>query len=1087
MSDARLVDEAVALATELAHEAAAAETRRSRRRRRRLARLIHDPDGLPLALGLTDEVVRIADDARAGRRLAAIVDAGIPASLTTFDRLGLRLAAVFAPRMPSVVLPLVRLRIRAEARGLVLPAEPRRLGRHLARRQREGMELNVNLLGEAVLGRQEADLRLDAIRRLVRRPDVDHVSVKLSAVTWRLSALAFDQTVDHVVERLGPLFADAERHDTLVNLDMEEYRDLWLTTEAFGRLVAAHPEVRAGIVLQAYLPDAVDALEQLAELGPLVKIRLVKGANLAMERVDAELHGWPQAPYATKAEVDASYKRLLERALQGTVRIGVGSHNLFDVAWALTLARHHDAGARLDIEMLEGMAEAEAQALRRRGHAPRLYTPIVHRRDFDASIAYLARRLEENTQSGNFLREAFDLDPAGEAWRTQEAAFRRSVEARHDIDTSPRRPQDRRGPEVPAAAGDRFANEPDTDFSLAANRAWIAEHLARPDVPSVDGPGPVRPGIDPSTGADLYQWHAAPIAEVDRALVSAREAGRRWCERPAPDRVAVLRRCAEAFAARRGHLIAVAIHDGGKTVGEADTEVSEAIDFARYYACSALEVAELERDGLRFTPHPVVAVVPPWNFPVAIPAGGAMAALAAGSAVLLKPAPETVACAAAMVEACWDAGVPRDALQLVPCDDDEAGRHLVTSADAVVLTGAVATARMFQSWKPTIRLHAETSGKNAIVVSVAADLDAAVRDIVRSAFGHAGQKCSAASLVIAEAAIHDDPRFLRQLADATRSLHVGSAADPRTDVGPLIRPPDGDLRRGLTTLEPGERWLVEPRALDGSDRLWTPGIRTGVLPGSWFHRTECFGPVLGVMRAPDLETAVRWQNATPFGLTGGIQSLDPGEVDRWTEAVEVGNAYVNRTITGAIVGRQPFGGWKSSAVGATAKAGGPGYVMSLGRWEGTGPCSYSTWWPQLATPRDPQAMRSERNRWSVQALPTVAVRFGTDAPAGTRELVAEAAACTGTRLVLSSADEEDDVAFAARIPSLGADRLRLVGTVDEAVWRAAHECGLDVVDAPVVGHGRVELPRWARERVVTEVTHRYGNVRRAATSTTRRA
>ncbi len=240
-----------------------------------------------------------------------------------------------------------------------------------------------------------------------------------------------------------------------------------------------------------------------------------------------------------------------------------------------------------------------------------------------------------------------------------------------------------------------------------------------------------------------------------------------------------------------------------------------------------------------------------------------------------------------------------------------------------MLTGAYETARLFQDWRPSLRVVAETSGKNAIVVTAAADLDAAIRDVVRSAFGHAGQKCSAASLVILEAPLYDGPAVLRRLVAATRSLVVGPATDPATVIGPLVAPPQGNLARALTTLEPGERWALEPRPLDDTGRLWTPGIRTGVRPGSWFHLTECFGPVLGVMRARDLDDAIGIQNATPFGLTGGIHSLDPAEVRHWVDRVEVGNAYVNRHITGAVVQRQPFGGWKRSSVGAGQKAGVP--------------------------------------------------------------------------------------------------------------------------------------------------------------------
>ena len=268
-------------------------------------------------------------------------------------------------------------------------------------------------------------------------------------------------------------------------------------------------------------------------------------------------------------------------------------------------------------------------------------------------------------------------------------------------------------------------------------------------------------------------------------------------------------------------------------------------------------------------------------------------------------------------------------MQLVRCPDDDVGRHLVThpGVDGVVLTGAYDTARLFLSWQPSLRLLAETSGKNSLVISQTADIDLALHDLVRSAFGHAGQKCSAASLAIVEAPLYDDAAFLARLADAVRSLRVGPAHDLASMVGPVITTPAGKLRRGLTELDQGESWLVRPHALDDGEQLWTPGVRLGVQPGSWFHQTECFGPILGVMRADDLDHALELQNAVPYGLTGGLHSLDEAEIDRWLARVEVGNAYVNRHTTGAIVRRQPFGGWKRSSVGRGAKTGGPDDIL----------------------------------------------------------------------------------------------------------------------------------------------------------------
>ena len=436
------------------------------------------------------------------------------------------------------------------------------------------------------------------------------------------------------------------------------------------------------------------------------------------------------------------------------------------------------------------------------------------------------------------------------------------------------------------------------------------------------------------------------------------------------------------------------IVDGAKTVTEADPEVSEAVDFARYYA-RALGAGDIV-DGCRLDPLGVVVVAPPWNFPLSIPAGGVLAALAAGNAVLLKPALEAVLVGWHLVQSLWSAGIPRDILQFVPCPDDEVGRGLISDprVDAVILTGSVETARRFLEWRPDLRLFAETSGKNAIVVTSLADRDQAVRDLVRSAFGHNGQKCSAASLAICEAEVYDDPVFRRQLRDAAASLAVGSAWEPASRVTPLTQPPGAALRRALTALDPGEEWLLEPRPIGREAPLWSPGIKLGVAPGSFFHRTECFGPVLGLMRAAHLDEAIDLANDQPFGLTSGIQSLDDREIARWLDRIEAGNLYVNRFITGAIVGRQPFGGWKASSVGGGAKAGGPNYVLQLCRVrEDAGPAdaaaSYERAWREHFSPAHvPIPLLGERNAFRYRPCARVLVRAETGAPPdGRRSIV----------------------------------------------------------------------------------------------------
>ena len=1110
-----------------------------------VARMMDDPRGKAATFALCDRVFRPGNSVGAARQLAGITrDLGVPRYLALLDRALFAAGTLAAPLVPWIVMPQVERRLRRETGNVILPAEPAELSRHLERRRRQGVRLNLNRLGEAILGEEEAERRFRANLALLADPAVDYLSVKVSSICSQVSSYGFERSLADIQLRLRELYRACLRHSPpkFVNLDMEEYRDLELTTEAFVRTLS-EPEFRslpAGIVLQAYLPDAHPVQRRLTEWaqarvaagGAPIKVRLVKGANLAMERVEAELHGWEQAPYLTKAEVDANFRRMLLWATDGgrteAVRIGVGSHNLFDVALALLLREERGLGPRLEIEMLEGMAPHQAEAARARAGGLLLYAPVVPRDDFGSAVAYLIRRLDENTTEGNFLRDLFSLEPGSPAWNRQRDAFLASF-ANPAPAEGPRRRQDR-SKDAPKGAATPFANAADTDWTLPANRAWIAGHLDRllatPTTVSLRVAGAdaekglAGQGRDPSRpGVVAYRHAVADDGDVTLALDTAAAAVGSVADEALRSS---LLRAADILERRRGEIVAAMVLDGGKTAAEADAELSEAVDFAAYYARAFDDAAAWA--GARRAPLGVVTVTPPWNFPFAIPFGGVAAALRAGNAVLLKPAPEAVLCGRLVCEVLWEAGITGGLLQFVPAPDNAVGRRLIEDprVAAVILTGASSTAEIFLSWRPDLRLLAETSGKNALIVTPNADRDLAIKDAVRSAFGHAGQKCSACSLLILVGELGDDPAFLRQLRDAAASLRVGSAWDPSTFVPPLIREPDDTLRRGLTRLDPGESWLLEPRQDSANRNLWSPGIRLGVTPGSWFFGAECFGPVLGVVRACDLDEAIAIANRPAYGLTGGIHSLDPREVARWLDRVEVGNAYVNRPITGAIVRRQPFGGWKRSAYGPGAKAGGPHYVAALCRWSDDPSADIATLHPAAARadhakvhgedaekahfalslpaflrPSDPSGLAAESNvlrriQPGDRTQPyrrALRLSAGAD-PADCRRalkvvlalphvwvvsvdrshdphLIEEAAKVAGF------CEVQDELEFAEILKA--GSRVRVVGHVGLALREAARLTGSTLFEGPVTRCPRLEFHPYYLEQAVSVTRHRHGN------------
>ena len=1060
-----------------------------------------------MTVSLTDEVMRISSAKDSVRILRnAAKDASI-AGFGLLNTFGLKLIALVSRVLPRPVLFAVHTQVKLLSKGIILPAESKQLARQIKKRGKKGIRLNINVLGEAVLGEAEANERFERVVQMMQRSEVDYVSVKLSSVASQIIALDREGTLERVCEKLRLIYRTSISSKTFVNLDMEEFRDLRLTVDAF-KLVLNEGEFKdlyAGLVLQAYLPESHEVFAELVEWalqrntqsGGVIKIRLVKGANLAMEKAEAELHGWVAAPYKSKADVDASYSRLLDTALRPehakAVRIGVASHNLFHIAFALEIAKARNVMEQLDLEMLEGMANPEALAIAKRSMRILLYAPVTRGDDFASAVAYLVRRLDENTAIENYLRSSFEIGSDPEIFTEQSKRFLTSATERHQISTQSIRHQSN-----DFVITDQFENAPNADITnldfLSKLDKEIGAVLKRSieNIPIViDGKEifdrNLIEGNDPGdNGKVWYKYCVAKSTDIDVAIKVANKSFKDWNELGALKRAEVLKKFSKIAHAEQVKTIAIMTRDAGKTVSEADPEVSEAIDFANYYALSAISL-DLERES---SPVGVVVVVPPWNFPYAIPTGGICAALAAGNSVIFKSAPETVATSWHLVNQLWNAGVPKNVLQFVSTEDNEVGQSLITNdgVSAVILTGGYSTALLFSSWRNELNLLAETSGKNSMVLTACCDIDVAVKDLVQSAFGHAGQKCSAASLAIVDKSIYQNPNFIKQLIDAVRSLKVGAGYSYSTTVGPIIKNAEAGLQRALTQLDEGEQWLLKPEQLDEAGLLWSPGVKTNIRAGSWSHLNEWFGPVLGIMVSPDLQTSVIWQNATDYGLTAGIQSLDAAECEYWIENVEAGNLYVNRGVTGAVVNRQPFGGWKKSSVGATAKAGGANYVATLRNWN-----QMKHFLP----------MKEAANKWlkSVGGLAIDHTSLNVE-----QNLQRYRQYKQGFLIRIESGTSKDELDFLiwlkndlGVITRLSSDSLipRLPNLVVESVeefaqhakefdrvrWLSAEippvyelmKNGISCDRRPITLRGDIEIARWFLEQSVSITQHRYGN------------
>jgi RHH-type transcriptional regulator, proline utilization regulon repressor / proline dehydrogenase / delta 1-pyrroline-5-carboxylate dehydrogenase len=758
--------------------------------------------------------------------------------------------------------------------------------------------------------------------------------------------------------RLRELFRAAQRLGAFINVDMESYEKKALTLEIF-KAVLSEPEFRdwpdVGIVLQCYLRDTERDLLELRDWavgrGTPVWVRLVKGAYWDYETIHARANGWPVPVFQQKWQSDANFERCTRFVLRNTahLRPALGSHNIRSLAHGIAAAQvlQLPPGA-LELQMLYGMADAEKQSLVGRGQRLRIYMPYG---ELIPGMAYLVRRLLENTSNDSFLRAGFmENVSVDELLREPKVgqAFLPAITTAADKNACPTR--------KPMSAS--FTNQPPVDFAVPENREAMREALASVreqfgrHFPLVIGGRDVdslqrEESTDPSDKSQVVGTFALATAEqADQAVIAAKAALGGWQDLGAEGRADFLRQAAEAMRQKRFELAAWEVYECGKPWREATADVDEAIDFCNFYAAHAIELQSDqgvdvagEENRFEYLPRGVVAVIAPWNFPLAILTGMSVAALATGNTVVMKPAEQSAVVAAQLMAIFHAIGLPPGVLNYLPGRGEIAGAALVEHPDVALIafTGSRAVGLAINAKAAEVsqqgvvnvkRVIAEMGGKNAIIVAADADLDEAVSGVMKSAFGYQGQKCSACSRAIVVGDVYES--FLRRLVEATKSLKIGPAEDPASAIGPVIDEESFERIGRYIEIGKGEGRLVlaaDPGPLVEKGWYIGPHIFADVLPTARMAQEEIFGPVLAVLRAAELDEALRIANGTDYALTGGIYSRSPAALDRAKREFLVGNLYLNRPITGALVNRQPFGGFKMSGIGS--KAGGRDYLLQF--------------------------------------------------------------------------------------------------------------------------------------------------------------
>lgn len=1109
-----------------------------RKEQHKYAVMVQRPQDKKFLVKMLDESSQIRDRKKLAGRIKTLIDRyGIPEFLNGRDTFLFKMYQSFGHHFDFVAIPIIKMRLRMDTSKVIIDEARPHLTDHLATRFKEKIGQNVNLLGEVVLGNGEADHRYYHYLEALESPDINYISVKISGIYAQTHALNYEESFPELVRRMSALYQKAIDHPYVdedgntrakfINLDMEEYKDAHFTLRLF-KTVLSKPEFKnysAGIVVQAYLPDAYGFQTELLEFakarvaagGAPLKMRLVKGCNLEMETVISSLRGWPNPVRSSKVEVDANYLYLLERGLMPenakVLHLGVASHNLFSIAYAYLLSQKQGTSEYMTFEMLEGMANHLWRAQSMLGNRVILYTPVVKNEHFLNAVSYLVRRMDENTAPDNFLTHSFNLKPGNDTWNFLARQFEDAYVMKDTLSHTSPRVQDRNLPYVAVPPADEMKNEPDTDFDRFQNQKWVEGIFAKWKKSKNDTPEliPLQIGAETVLTDKRYKYmdrcqddevcvcemSQADTEQVKKIIEIAQADPAGWRKTSLEERHKIMYEAANKLAALRGDLIGCMCAVTGKTVVEGDVEVSEGVDYARFYTTTMKQFAALA--DVDIAPKGTVLVISPWNFPCAIPVGGIVAGLAGGNTVILKPATVAAPVAWLFAKAFWDAGVPKEALQVIITD--RPALSVLTTAPAIkhiVLTGGTDTAQSIAKANPATPLSAETGGKNVIILTASGDRDHAIMNIVASAFGNAGQKCSACSLLLVERSVYEDKSFREKMIDAATSLKVGSVWNVGNVVGPMITNQNEKLLQALHTLEPGEFWLVPPRFIDKKQYILAPTIKWGVKPNSFSFRTELFGPMLSVACIENLQEGIDLVNGLDYGLTSGLQSLDESEQKLWKNSLMAGNLYINRGITGAIVNRQPFGGMKLSAFGGGLKAGGPNYgscFVKIADKSGSTTDyreSYAkAYQDEFAQPRDINQLYGEQNMFRYLPLKNMVLRLFPDDKNEQAQMIAFAARTCGTPLTISF-DPADD--RSAALASAGCklkaesldeflqsmpdyERIRTCAAeIPMKMYEAAACNNQYIATAPPVRNGRLELIHYIKEQSITFEYHRYGSI-----------
>lgn len=1142
------VEESLAEMESLYNESYSNLTEQEKKQSKELGHLVKKHNENKFVMRLLDETYQIRDTQKIARRVRKLLyKYGIPKSLPFIDQ-AFFLAFIMIGHLPPfcyLMIPTLRLALRKATKVLVLDADSSSMRKNRQEKVSLGLESEVCFMGEKTLGFREANRLFEQSKNALKSPYVERLAVKLTSIYPNTIATNYDEGKAELEKRLTELYRTAMQNKwtspsgtlryKVVMIDTEEYKDVRTTIDVFKR-VLSQPEFKsytAGITLQAYLIDAWDIQTELLDFakkrqedgGAPLEMRLVKGRFHATENIISELRGWKSPVLQTKVEVDANYMHLLDRAMMlenaKALHVGIATHNPYTISYACLLGKKLGTPKRCyRLELLEGIANHLLRTLSPKDVQVLVHEPMVANEEYGRAVAYIVRRFNDMFNEETFISKSFTLRPNTAVWDRLAEHFKKAYAMKDKMVSEAVHHQDRNEYYGDILPMDTFVNEADTDFSQKNNQLWAKKIVKKW---KTDGtmtgnrcdwrkwqPGDTLPSQIGDTlvynerrhkyydrsqdgKVEICEMSITDPAQMERALLAAATDKSGWRQTDMTKRREILYKVANNIGMMRAELVGALCAISGAIIEAADGEVSEAMNYCRLYTHYYKELSELE--GVELAAKGVVLVLTPWMYTASISCSSISAALIAGNSCIVKASTHTAPVVWLIANAFWNAGVPKDALQ-VGITDSSYYSLLASSpfVNHICLNGHSSTAEKIAHINTGKSLHAETGAKNAVILTAKGDMYSAIANVCLDAFSYAGQSCTACSLFLVERSVYNNPVFRNVLKDCAESMKTGSVWNIGNAYGPLISNKSAMLKKAMQ-LELGEKWLVKPEFADDEGYFMKPAIKIDVQPGSFTFNTELDAPLLAVAPFDKLKDAIKMVNDHAYGLCTGLFSLDENEQKQWRSSVIAGSLFINRNLSILKAYIQPIGGLKNSAYGAKFKAGGPNFCFQMFHAKNKAGAeidykkSYAEWYEKEFKPVHNLSphMTGELNLLHYMPLKKgMVLRLIGDEPQEDIDMVMLAASTVGTKFTVSADPNNEAVKHLHGhvVKESLSDfydhlidfrRIRTISpNVPDSLFARASALNLNVITGKPVRNGRIELAYYVYEQSLSYEYSRYG-------------